>query len=269
MPFLANSLHLWRVWRANARASFIREMEFRGNFFLGLLRQLLWAGAFIVLIDLIFQNTDSLSGWSKAEVLLIVGLSRLAEGIMDTLFTRNIAEFPRSVHDGKFDFNLLRPGSVQFYTMFRRLFLYSLFGHIAVGLIIITYAVSQFTAIPPLHQWALTFFLISLGISIFYSLLLAVASLVFVLERLESLWGFMELFTEPLTVPFDIFPRAPRLMLTYFLPLAFVVFVPAQALTGRLQWWQIPAAIALAALFLLLANLAWRAGLRRYSSASS
>jgi ABC-type uncharacterized transport system permease subunit len=42
-----------------------------------------------------------------------------------------------------------------------------------------------------------------------------------------------------------------------------------QALTGRLALWQVPVAIAIAAIFLTLANLAWRAGLRRYSSASS
>ena len=107
------------------------------------------------------------------------------------------------------------------------------------------------------------------GLIIFYSLLILLASLVFYIERLEALWSFLQLITEPLTVPFDVFPTTPRLALTYALPLAFIVFVPAQAITGRLQLWQLPTAIALAAIFLILANLAWRAGLRRYSSASS
>lgn len=269
MPFLANSQHFWRVWRANVRASVIREMEFRGNFFLGLIRQFLWASAFVVLINVIFQNTDSLGGWSEAEVLLILGLSRFVEGIMDTLFTRNIVEFPHSVRDGKFDFSLLRPVSAQLYTTFRRISLYSIFGHVTIGIILITYAALQFNELPALHEWALMFCFIIIGISVFYSLLLAAASLVFIVERLESLWGFMELFTEPLTVPFDIFPRGPRLFLTYLLPLAFAVFVPAQALTGRVQWWLLPIGILIAIVFLTLANLVWRAGLRRYSSASS
>jgi ABC-2 type transport system permease protein len=77
------------------------------------------------------------------------------------------------------------------------------------------------------------------------------------------------MFTEPLTVPFDIFPRAPRLAITYLLPLAFIVFVPAQAITGRLDWWQLPMGIGIAIIMLALSRLSWQAGIRRYSSASS
>jgi len=267
MPLLDSSWRLLKVWRASVRAGLVREMEFRANFLLGVIRQFLWLAIFLFTIEVIFQNANSLAGWNKAQVLVILALSRLIEGILDIFLTRNIAEMPHLVQTGQFDFHLLKPVPAQFYSAFRKTNLYNI-GNFTAGLILFAYATTLIPHISSL-QWALFVIITILGITIYYSLLILVTSLVFFTERLESLWGFLSLFTEPLTVPFDIFPRLPRVALTYLLPIAFLVFVPTQALTGRLQLWQLPVAIAITAIFLLLANLAWRAGLKRYSSASS
>lgn len=269
MQFLDNSFHLWRIWRANARASVTREMAFRGNFILSIIRQLLWAGAFLFLIEIIFQNTDALGGWSKPEILIILALSRIVEGIMDTMFSRNIADFPTQINEGKFDFNLLKPGPAQFHTAFKRLHIHNIIGGIASGLAILAYAIVQIDPLPGLVSWITFIVLVSLAITIFYSLLILVASLAFFLERLQTMWSFINLFTEPLTAPFNIFPRKVEVSLTFILPLAFVVFVPAQTITGHPEPWHLPVAILVTIVFLTLANLAWAAGLRRYSSASS
>jgi ABC-2 type transport system permease protein len=268
MQFLDNSLHLGRVWLANARASFVREMEFRSNFTLGIIRQILWFGTFIVFIKALFAHTDSLAGWSQVEVLIVLALSRVVEGIMSTFFIQNWMTFTRTVNRGEFDFYLLRPVPVQFFTAFHH-FNYHNIGNVLAGLGLLAYALWQQAYVPSWGEIVLFIVLILAGITVYYSLLALVASLVFIMERLESLWGFNALFSEPLTVPFDVFPGNARIALTYLVPIAFVVFVPAQALTGRLVWWQAPLAIGIAVLFLTLANLAWRAGLRRYSSASS
>ncbi|MEX0649624.1 MAG: ABC-2 family transporter protein [Candidatus Andersenbacteria bacterium] len=265
---VVNTKHLWRVWRASLRAGLIREMEFRGNFIAGLIRQILFLGIFVFFINVIFQNTEQLAGWQQHEMLLILALSRIIEGVINLLFTESIMRLPEAVRDGTFDFYLIRPLPAQFSAAFRRPGVDN-FGNILVGLILFAYAISAMTTFPSFSSIGLLLFLSALGITIYYSLLILVSSLVFRLERLEMLWAFNILFSEPLTVPFDIFSRAPRFVLTYLVPIAFVVFVPAQAITGRLQWSQIPVAIGIAALFLTLANLAWRAGLRKYSSASS
>ncbi len=268
MPFLANSSFLWRVWKASTRASMVREMEFRGNFLAGLIRQFLWLGAFVFMIEVIFQNTDSLAGWKRADVLIVLALSRIIESIINSLFAQNIMELPQLVRNGKFDFHLTKPVPAQFYTAFRKTGIDNI-GNFIAGLLLLGYAMVIGESLLAPADWVIFALLAIVGIIIYYSLLIIAATLVFVLERLEFLWGFHTLISEPLTVPFDIFPRLPRAALTYLLPIAFVVYVPAQALTGRLAWWQVPTALAIAGLLLTLANLAWRAGLRRYSSASS
>lgn len=268
MRSLANSKHLWRVWLAGGRSSIVREMEFRANFLIGIMSQLGWCSAYLFMIEIIFRNTSQIAGWNKAEVLVIFALSRLIEGLMRMLFTRNILQIPQMIRRGTMDFLLMRPVPAQWYAAFGRVMIYEV-GNITIGILLLMYAFSlqafSFTA----QSFLIFLSLVIAGMAIFYSLLIMIASLGFLLERFESFYAFIVILTEPFTVPFEIFPRLPRLAITYLIPLAFVVFVPAQALTGRLAWWQVPVAAFLAALLLLLANLAWRAGLRKYSSASS
>lgn len=269
MPFLVSDIsHMARVWLSSTKASLVREMEFRGNFFAGLVRQLIWVSIFILMVEVMFNNTQSLAGWDRSEVLLLLALSRIIEGLMGSLFIKNLMKLPQLVQEGKFDFHLVKPLPVQFYTAFRSASLDNL-ANIVAGLVLLIYAsaIAQINILSLAWLW-LIIMSIS-GMVIYYSLLIIAASLVFVLDRLEFLWGFNILISEPLTVPFDIFPRGARFSLTYLLPLAFIVYVPAQAVTGRLSLFTALVALFAAVIVLFLANLAWSAGLRRYSSASS
>lgn len=268
MHLLDNSKHLFKVWRANARTSMVREMEFRTNFILGIIRHTIWITAFVFMIEIIFTNTNDLNGWNRAQMLIVLALSRIIEGTLDTFISRNIALLPRTVQQGEFDIFLLKPLPSQFSVAFQKFHFYNI-GNIIGGLLIFIYALANLNTLPSPVEWSMFMLLVGVSFTIFYSCLILVASLVFRLERLESLWSLLVFFTEPLTVPFDIFPRTPRLLITYIIPIAFVVFVPAQAITGKLQLWQIPVAMFVAVVFLTLANLAWASGLKRYTSASS
>ena len=262
------SKHLLKVWLATTRASIVREMEFRANFVAGLIRQALWLGIFVFMIEVIFHNTEQLAGWDRPDALLIVGLSRMIEGMMGVFFVSNIMRLPQQVQTGEFDFYLTKPVPVTWYVAFQRTHIDNI-GNVLAGCAIAAYAFAiREAAVSPALLGAGVVIALA-GVAIYFSLLMIIATLVFLVDRLEFLWGFNVLLSEPLTFPFDVFPRIPQVALTYLVPIAFVVFVPAQAFTGRLSWWHLPVSIGLAIVFLILASLAWRVGLRRYSSASS
>lgn len=268
MQFLDNNKHLGKVWLAVVRSSLVREMEFRANFFLGIIREFAWLGVFVLVIQVIFSNTESLAGWSKPQMLILLSLSRMIEGLMQTLFINNIATLPATIQKGNLDYLLVKPLPSQWQAAFQHITIYN-FGNVLAGMILLVYTFITYKLSLSFTAVAATLLLGVVGMALYYSVLIITASLGFWLERFQAFWAINHLISEPLTMPFDIFPRAVRIPLTYFLPIAFVVFVPAQALTGRLVWWQIPVAILIAAIFLTLANVVWRAGLRRYSSASS
>jgi ABC-2 type transport system permease protein len=57
--------------------------------------------------------------------------------------------------------------------------------------------------------------------------------------------------------------------LTFIVPVAFAVTVPAQALTGRLTWRALLGIVALAAALLAFSRWLWKNGLRNYTGASA
>ena len=69
--------------------------------------------------------------------------------------------------------------------------------------------------------------------------------------------------------PVNIYPPFLRMMLTFLVPVAFAVTVPAQALIGTLTLTTALLAVAIAAGIFLVSRWFWRVGLRHYSGASA
>jgi ABC-2 type transport system permease protein len=66
-----------------------------------------------------------------------------------------------------------------------------------------------------------------------------------------------------------IYPSWLRIGLTFLVPVAFAVTVPAEALTARLTPLTLGLAVGMAVLALLAARWFWHLGLRHYSGASA
>jgi ABC-2 type transport system permease protein len=69
--------------------------------------------------------------------------------------------------------------------------------------------------------------------------------------------------------PVTIYPDWLRIGLTFLVPVAFAVTVPAQALTNKLTPLTLLGAFGLAILLMALARFIWRLGVRSYSGASA
>jgi len=69
--------------------------------------------------------------------------------------------------------------------------------------------------------------------------------------------------------PVGIYPSWLRYGLTFLVPIAFAVTVPAEALTGRLTWQTLLFAAVLALGLLLVSRWIWKKGVRNYSGASA
>ena len=69
--------------------------------------------------------------------------------------------------------------------------------------------------------------------------------------------------------PIGIYPGWLRMLLTFVVPVAIAVTVPAEALVGRLTGDRVMLALGVAAGALAVARLVWIRGLRHYSGASA
>lgn len=69
--------------------------------------------------------------------------------------------------------------------------------------------------------------------------------------------------------PVGIYPDWLRYGLTFLIPVAFAVTIPAEALTGRLTPINLIGAIGLTIFFMILARVIWNLGVKHYSGASA
>jgi ABC-2 type transport system permease protein len=87
--------------------------------------------------------------------------------------------------------------------------------------------------------------------------------------RVWSLLELLQLMMQAGKWPVGLYPGWLRIALTFLIPVAFAVTVPAEALTGRLTASTMVLAFAIAIGMMIVSRLFWRYGLRHYSGASA
>src|SRR5271170_1280169 len=102
------------------RNSLIREMSFKANFILWMFVEFLWFVGQIVFIQVLFGYVQNIAGWSKWEVVLLIGTHQLIGQIFQAFFYVNVANLPELVRTGKLDFMLLLPVDSQFAVSMRQ-----------------------------------------------------------------------------------------------------------------------------------------------------
>jgi ABC-2 type transport system permease protein len=86
------------------RNSVTREMQFKTNFILWIVVELLWFGLQIAFMTVLFSHTESIGGWSRWQVILLVGTSNFIQQIFTALFLTNLSEISELIRTGKLDF---------------------------------------------------------------------------------------------------------------------------------------------------------------------
>ena len=102
-----------------------------------------------------------------------------------------------------------------------------------------------------------------------YSLWLAMTSTSFKLVRVSEITQLIDGLYQTGRWPVGIYPGWLRGVLTFVVPLAFAVTVPAGALTDRLTGPTLAGAVVAAVIAFIATRLVWKWQLRNYSGASS
>lgn len=97
-------LHYLKVWLASARYSITRTMMFRGDFLVWSLVEFFWMGVNVLMVAVIYRHTESIAGWNRNEMLLLLGTSMLIQRMLMGFFWSGIFEMGRNVRSGNFDF---------------------------------------------------------------------------------------------------------------------------------------------------------------------
>lgn len=241
------ALHL-KVFRRLLTQSLMAALAYLGNGWLIILGTTLEIFSLLAFLEIAFGRTDSVAGWSQSQVFLFYAIYLLESKIFDFLFGSGLPKIGQSIESGRLDMILLRPTRSLFLASFNVLHFFSLIGA-AFALLIIGYAAAQAgITITPLGLLAFSLVFVS-GLVIHYSIAMMILTLAFWTIR-TPFYHLLRNLVSINRLPLDIFGRGWQVFFTFFLPLIFVVTVPAKAMMGLFS--QLTYLAPIVALFLLL-----------------
>lgn len=248
-------------------SSFARELEFRANFFAKIAQNLVWIVFFIMILLVIYRNTETVAGWTRGEAYMLAASCFLMNAVSGGLFM-SLVEIPQQVRLGTLDFVVTKPIDSQFWVSTRK-FNFSDVGVLAAGLAMIGYGIYLAEVSPSFAQWVAYVILVGASLAIFYSFNLALMTLGIWLVRVDNLWVLGESVMQVARYPIDIYQGALQRLFVYVVPLAFLATIPTKQLVREYDPQMLGLGVGWAAAALIFSRMFWKFAMRHYTSASS
>jgi viologen exporter family transport system permease protein len=250
------------------RVGVLNELQYRVNFFVQLLQSLIQVGTGLVMLSLVYSHTTTLHGWTEPELLTLIGVQILLGGVIHTLIQPNMERLGEDIQQGTLDYALTKPEDAQVLISIRQFRFWQVVEMIS-GLILIVVGLTRVeSSIGPLNALAFACSL-AVGALLVYCFWLIITTGSFWLVRMEHVLELFEGVYQTGRWPIGVYPGWLRYSVTFLVPVAFAVTVPAQALTSRLQLQTFLISLGFAVLLFAFTRWFWRLGLRRYSGASA
>ena len=257
-----------RLLWVSFRVGVMGELAYRVNFVVQLFQSIVGLGTALAGLAVVFAYTDTLGGWQADEVVALVGVYILVGGVIGAVIQPSMEEFIESVREGTLDYVLTKPEDAQLLVSIQEVDIWELID-IVVGFGVLVVALARLDERVGVAQAGSFALMLLAGGAIVYSFWLILATLSFWFVRVENILVIFQSMYEAGRWPISLYPGWLRFGLTFLVPVAFAVTVPAEALTGRLDGTSLWGALGLAGVLLVVSRLLWRTGIRRYSGASA
>lgn len=256
-----------RIYRVFASTSIVREMEFRANFFAKVLQSGSYLLFFVLIVLVIYHNTDSVAGWGRGDAFILSATVFLIEGTASLMF-RGLMEIPEQVRRGTLDFVITKPIDSQFWVSTRK-FHFDQIGIVISGVVLAFFGAAQSGLTPGPDQILAYLLLLMTALAIYYSFVLVLMTTGIWLVRVDNLWVLADNVTTVARYPLDIYALGLQRIFVFFVPLAFLGTVPVRQLTQGADWGMVALGLGWAGVALIVSRGFWRFALRFYTSASS
>lgn len=258
-----------RIYGAFVKQFLKSLLEYRADFFIGVISFVILQLASLLLIFVVLQAIPELNGWNFDELVFIFGIYLIPRGI-DHIFTDNLWSIGPLVRSGDFDRYLLRPIGTLFQIIAEKVD-WNGFSELVMGIVVVIITWNKVDI--HIYNWidiAVVSGYILIGTLIYTFVKLALASLSFRTKNSFAIMASGYSFSEYAKYPITIYPKAIKMIIMYVLPFAFTSYFPAAYILGKerdISYLGI-GAMVLAGL-MIVATILWKRGIARYESAGS
>jgi ABC-2 type transport system permease protein len=250
------------------RVGALNELQYRANFAIQVFQSVIALGTGLAVIGLVFSQTTHLNDWTQPELLVVMGVHILMGGVIQTFIQPNMVRLMADVREGTLDFVLTKPEDAQVLVSIREVKIWQAID-VVIGFVVLGVGVAQVQAsVGPLQALAFAVVLL-LGASMIYCFWLILTVGAFWIVRIDEIHELFDGVYQSGRWPVTIYPGWLRISLTFLVPIAFAVTVPAEAITSRLSVETLAIAAVFAVALFLFTRWWWRFGLRHYSGASA
>lgn len=224
----------------------------------------------IAAVLLLAERFDGIAGWSKPELVFLVGFATTSAALRQTFFGYNLSAISRRVGRGQLDHTLVQPQPMLLSFVTEGFSPFSSLGAMAPGVfLLVVGAVSSDVNLTVAFVLELVASLVA-SMTIVLSGSFAIGAAAFwaprgaeeVSTRASSLLGLTDF-------PLDPVPVVLRTVLLTVIPGGFVAWFPAGVLLGRRPAWQWTATLFVAVITSAVATALFRKGLRHYARTGS
>ncbi len=264
-PWGDRMIRIVQLSGASLALSLKRSLTFRTNLLFELLMALTTTLTAVVTVMVVYTQVDSLAGWSRSEMLVVLGCYQVLSGVLATFIEPNAMWFDERVKKGELDEILLKP--------IPSLYLVTLGTQAPLGLIGMLLGLLVIGT--GLHGQGLVIVNVLSGIVAFTTalvLLWATRVLVMMVSlwapslALDVMYGALWQFGR---YPVAIYDQPIKSFLTFMVPVGLMTTVPAMALTRGIGISVVALCAAIGIGVIVLVNSLWSKSLRQYTSATS
>ena len=261
-------MYIYKLISAFLKVNLQMSFAYRADTVLSIIINLFWLGWELLSLQIIFTNTSSLSGWGPGEMIVLLGVWRIANTMMAALIWPNTERFNSGVRDGSFDYLLLQPVNSQFLVSFSRMTVWRVW-ELGLGVVLIVVGTSMSSSmITPLSVISFIILTIS-GMIVIYSLWIVLIAFTFWFTKFDNNVTILQALLDSGRYPATVYPAWLRFIVTFIIPIAIATTIPLQALRNELGGWLVLLFIGVGVASLFISTRVWKAGVRRYSGASS
>lgn len=214
-----------RIYASFMGAALKRMMVYRVDCIVGMVSQVMYQAIELLFIWIVFQNTDSIAGWTFEHLLLIYGVMMLSISVTDLFFDATYDIGPKFIRKGKFDSILLRPVH-PLISILGESDTTSALGYITISIFLILSMLIKL-------QISITFVLILkiLYFGIIGGLIIGGVQTIFSISGFwthksnEIVWSVFQLH-KLAQYPIEIYNKFTRVLITMIIPFAFASYYP-------------------------------------------
>ncbi len=259
----------FRILYTLLRTRVSRQMMYRMSFWTAF-----WVDLTIFFIQLltfsvIFSQIETIGGWTLPHMAIFLGTFTMLDALYMCTYFFGVISIPDKIRNGQLDLHLVRPVNTLFLLSVENMD----FGSILLtipGLMMVLWGVRELGI--RLTAWAVIGYVLIFGMMflLMYCLMVVLRVPAFWLVRINAFSSLENTLVEfSFRVPGVVFRGVWKVLLYVVLPYGLMATLPTQFLTGgmRLEHWLLAGGVL--AVFWIIMLVLWKAGLRRYGSASS